>query len=183
MKALRNGSLFFSVAIVFAATLVGCGRDEQKPPGEGKDTLSARLTPEEQKAVEAQAYCPVSDRRLGSMGLPTKLALADDTIYLCCAGCEKEALANPKDTHSRVEELRLIQEQLARLGPEDRKLAAAQVFCVVMAESKLGSMGVPIKVMVEEQPVFVCCKGCVRQTQMNPKQTLARRAELLRKKV
>ena len=76
-----------------------------------------------------------------------------------------------------------IQEQLSKLGPEDRKLAAAQVFCVVMDESKLGSMGVPIKVMVEDQPVFVCCKGCVRRAQMNPKETLAKRAELLRKKI
>lgn len=95
-------------------------------------------------------------------------------------GGKDASVSGPKEGKELVH---AIQEQLSKLGPEDGKLAAAQVFCVVMDESRLGSMGVPIKVMVEDQPVFVCCKGCVRRAQMNPKETLEKRAELLRKKI
>lgn len=190
MKAPWTGLMIFSATALMLTAIGGCGRNAQEPsPGEGKNAAEdpihaarAKLGAAEQKAVEAQEFCPVTAKRLGSMGKPEKMEIAGDAVYLCCAGCREEALADAKDTKAKVEELRLIQQHLAKLGPEDRKLADAQVFCVVMNESKLGSMGVPIKVMVEDQPVFLCCKGCVRRAQMNPKQTLAKRAELLRKK-
>ena len=198
MKAPWNGLLILSAATLLAAGIAGCGNNSEEisPTGDNRDapasdkghdanpvvTARAKLGVAEQKAVEAQEFCPVSDKRLGVMGTPAKLEVGGDSVFLCCAGCREAAKADPHDTKAKVEELRLIQEQRSKLETEDRKLAAAQVFCVVMDESKLGSMGVPIKVMVEDQPVFVCCRGCVRQAQMNPKQTLAKRAELLRKK-
>jgi hypothetical protein len=49
---------------------------------------------------------------------------------------------------------------LARLSPEDRKEAEAQRFCVVQPDKRLGEMGVPVKLMVKGQPVFLCCAGC-----------------------
>ena len=44
---------------------------------------------------------------------------------------------------------------------DDAALAAAQGYCPVMTDTKLGEMGEPVKVMVKdkagvEQPVFVC---------------------------
>ena len=42
-------------------------------------------------------------------------------------------------------------------------------------------MGKPIKVMLNGQPVFVCCKSCVKQAQEDPAKTL-RRVEELRTK-
>jgi Cu(I)/Ag(I) efflux system membrane fusion protein len=61
---------------------------------------------------------------------------------------------------------------LARLPPADRKLAETQRFCAVLAESRLGSMGVPIKVMLADQPAFICCEGCKSQALAEPKKTL-----------
>ena len=66
-----------------------------------------------------------------------------------------------------------IQANLAKLSDDDRKLAAAQKWCAVETDHPLGSMGAPIKVMVKDQPVFVCCKGCVRRAQADPDKTLA----------
>jgi hypothetical protein len=71
-----------------------------------------------------------------------------------------------------------IKASLAKLAPEDQKLAEAQRFCAVEEENRLGSMGVPVKVMIKEQPVFLCCKGCVKSAQKDPDLTLAKVQEL-----
>src|SRR5262249_60772903 len=52
-----------------------------------------------------------------------------------------------------------IKASLDKLSPEDRALAEAQKTCPV-TDQPLGSMGVPIKLMLKDQPVFVCCGGC-----------------------
>lgn len=62
---------------------------------------------------------------------------------------------------------------LAELPEEDRLAAEAQKYCAVMTESRLGSMGAPFKVMVEGQPVFLCCEGCKDNALANPQETLA----------
>jgi hypothetical protein len=71
-----------------------------------------------------------------------------------------------------------IQTNLAKLTPEDRKLAEAQQWCAVQEENQLGEMAVPYKVMVKGQPVFLCCKGCKNEAQAEPDKTLAKVAEL-----
>jgi hypothetical protein len=67
---------------------------------------------------------------------------------------------------------------LAKLSPEDRKLAEAQRWCAVEDENRLGTMGTPYKVMVKDQPVFLCCKGCQKRALADPEKTLAHVAEL-----
>jgi uncharacterized protein (TIGR03000 family) len=67
---------------------------------------------------------------------------------------------------------------LAKLSPEDRKLAEAQKFCVVENKTLLGAMGVPVKVMVKNQPVFLCCKACEHEAKADPDKTLAKVTEL-----
>jgi hypothetical protein len=49
--------------------------------------------------------------------------------------------------------------EIAKLPPGEQKLARGQKLCPVTDEP-LGSMGVPIKMMVKGQPVFLCCEGC-----------------------
>lgn len=71
-----------------------------------------------------------------------------------------------------------IQAELAKLNPQDRKMAEEQRFCPVMSDNRLGSMGVPFKVMVKDQPVFLCCKGCRRQAQADPNKTLTKVRDL-----
>ena len=66
----------------------------------------------------------------------------------------------------------------AKLSKEDQALVAAQEFCPMMPDSRLGVMGTPVKVMVKDQPVFVCCKGCTRKALADPEKTLAKVKEL-----
>ena len=168
----------------------------------------AALPPADRELVEKQGFCPIlSESRLGSMGKPIKLLLDGETVFICCAGCKTQAEANPKKTADRVRELRskpkspskaaspkrqtaaapsdkqnaeeqMIEAELAKLAPADRQLAIAQRFCVTAEKSRLGSMGPPVKIMLEGQPVFLCCEGCEQAAKDDPKATLARATKL-----
>jgi hypothetical protein len=74
-----------------------------------------------------------------------------------------------------------VQANLAKLGDEDRKLAEAQKYCAVEQDHLLGAMGKPVKVMVKDQPVFLCCPSCEEEAQAHPEKTLARVRELKEK--
>ena len=90
-------------------------------------------------------------------------------------GVAKQSPAEPART---AEEEAEIKENLAQLSPEDRKVADAQRFCAIDDDHRLGEMGVPYKVMIMEQPVFLCCKGCEKDAKNHPEKTLAKVKEL-----
>ena len=71
-----------------------------------------------------------------------------------------------------------VQAVLAKLSPEDRRLAQAQGYCPIQEVNRLGSMGTPFKVMVKGQPVFLCCSSCVNKALANAQATLDKVAEL-----
>ena len=68
------------------------------------------------------------------------------------------------------------------LSPEDSELIKQQKFCPIIENSLLGSMGIPVKVMIEGQPVFLCCDGCRDAAIENPTKTLDRVRELKQSK-
>lgn len=80
--------------------------------------------------------------------------------------------STPEETDAKIDLA------LAKLNPEDRKLATSQTFCPILPSSRLGSMGVPVKVLVNNQPVFVCCNGCSKSATTNADATLKKVAEL-----
>ena len=138
----------------------------------------AQLSEEDRELAVAQGYCAVMVKNpLGAMGPPVKVMIKDEPVFLCCEGCERKALADPKKTLATVENLK-IKVAISQLSRDERKLAQAQGYCPVMKDSRLGSMGTPIKVMVNNQPIFLCCKGCQRKALANPDQTLAVVADL-----
>jgi uncharacterized protein (TIGR02231 family) len=72
-----------------------------------------------------------------------------------------------------------VRAAMAKLSAEDRRLAEAQWFCAIDQDSPLGSMGPIYKVMIQGQPVFLCCKGCVAEARTHPDQTLAQFRKLM----
>jgi hypothetical protein len=104
------------------------------------------------------------------------------------SGCSKDAPPEKGDkakaakpSAEKPSEEDEFKANLAKLDPADRKLAEAQVYCAVHDKSRLGSMGVPIKVMVKDQPVFLCCDGCQKSAEAHPEKTLAKAEELKKK--
>ncbi len=68
-------------------------------------------------------------------------------------------------------------QNIARLAAGDRERALAQRLCPVSGEP-LGSMGVPIKVVLKGRAAFLCCKGCENQAKSDPDRFLKKLAEM-----
>jgi len=96
--------------------------------------------------------------------------------FLLVIGCAKKDEEKPQAAVPSAEAK--IQAALAGLNPTDRKLAEAQRFCAVQKTHLLGSMDTPVKVMVNGQPVFLCCDGCETKALEDPEKTLATVREL-----
>lgn len=105
------------------------------------------------------------------------LALLCGSVVL--VGCQPQAAKEREKKEGKQAKGRSaeVQAALAELSAEDRKLAEAQGFCPVMDEP-LGSMGKPFKVVIRDQPVFLCCKGCRTRAVNNPEKTLNKVKEL-----
>jgi len=168
----------------------------------------ASLSPADLVLAQQQRFCPIlKTSRIGSMGAPIKLTLDGETVFICCSGCKAQASSEPKKTADRVRELRKmpppkpseskptppavkqpslalskeeqeIQTELAKLSPADRKLVLQQRLCVVADGSPLGSMGPPVKIMVNGEPVFLCCEGCEKSAKKDAQKTLAKLKQL-----
>jgi Cu(I)/Ag(I) efflux system membrane fusion protein len=160
----------------------------------------AKLSDADRREAEAQKFCPIlKDSRLGGMGVPIKLMIEGQAVFVCCAACQDEATENPAETLAKVVALKgkpaaktssavhalpaisamdkkeaKIKAALNKLPENDRKLAEEQKFCPVLETSRLGSMGTPVKLMIDGQAVFLCCEGCRDQALSNPQATLAK---------
>ncbi len=71
-----------------------------------------------------------------------------------------------------------VEENLAKLSPEDRELAKSQKYCAVQEGVRLGAHGVPVKVMLNKQSVLLCCEACVTRAEKDAAKTLAKVKEL-----
>jgi hypothetical protein len=114
---------------------------------------------------------------LTRLGLLLPLALAGCGENAADRGKPRGKAAKGTSTGSRVADAE-IQANLAKLDPEDRRLAEAQRLCAVEDENPLGSMGTPYELTVKGEPVFLCCKGCQRKALADPDKTLAKVREL-----
>jgi membrane fusion protein, copper/silver efflux system len=156
-----------------------------------------KLSPEDKKLAQAQRFCPIRNDPLGSMGVPVKLTLDGQWVFICCKGCIAEAQADPDKTLARIEEFKKkgsapaaaptappptpklspedlaeIRTNLDKLPPTEKNAAEDQRLCPIQGKV-LGSMGVPIKVdLGRDRSMFVCCKACVAKAQKNPEETL-----------
>lgn len=137
-----------------------------------------KLPIEEQEQAKAQQICPVTEMPLGSMGMPIKIDVKGETVFICCQGCEGRLRREPEvylaNLRRPIVEEAIdpeTREALDQLPPDDRALAMQQKICPV-ADFPLGGMGVPIKVDVQGTPVFICCEGCRSRLLASPEMYL-----------
>ena len=142
------------------------------------ETLKS-LSPEDQKLVAAQRFCPMMTySRLGAMGAPIKLTIAGKPVFVCCDSCKEDAVKGAEATVKTTQKLIESTAVLAKLPMEERMAIEAQKYCAVAGGSFLGSMGAPIKLTLDGKPVYLCCGGCTKKAQANPAATLAKVDEL-----
>ena len=54
------------------------------------------LDPEDRQRALAQRICPVTEKPLGSMGVPPQVEVDGRRVFICCEGCRKRLLADPE---------------------------------------------------------------------------------------
>ena len=175
------------MAVVATVTLghlspltLSAAEPESKSPREKKIAAAmAKLSAEDRKLAEAQRYCAVMpEMRLGAMGTPMKATIDGKAVFLCCDACEDQAKENPKATVAQVAKLKKIAAAREKLSAEDRELAESQRFCPVEEKIPLGSMGKPVKLLLNGKPVFLCCDSCEEAALAAPDKTLKKAADL-----
>jgi hypothetical protein len=116
---------------------------------------------EEKKATDSdyEYFCPMHPQ------------IVRDNPKENCPICNMELAKRKKGTGDK--EAAEIHTALAELGKEDQLLAEVQGYCPISGKL-LGSMGKPVKVMLDKQAVFLCCKGCEEKARKDPKKTLAK---------
>lgn len=104
------------------------------------------------------------------------LAPCAAVLALFLAGCANEAppTADATQGAAAAMEMQMAADAAAtELSAEDQALVATQKICPV-GGSDLGSMGTPVKVMVGERAVFVCCEHCREPLLKDPEKYLAK---------
>ncbi len=139
-----------------------------------------KLLPVDRALAEWQEFCPVLENsRLGSMGVPVKLIVNGQPVFVCCPACESQALADPDATLKKIaaakgkkpvpshslptppagsnpEAETKIRAALADPDAADRQRAEQQRFCVILTNSRLGSMGI-LLILSHVRSIFVIC--------------------------
>ena len=111
----------------------------------------------------------------------TRLNPAAGSIYIGGSGSGKPGGATVRPT-TPDDDAEKIAAAMAKLTPENRKLAQAQRMCPIRHEP-LGTMGIPVKLEMQGKPVFVCCQSCVAEAKADPAKALAQVEEYKRKGV
>lgn len=101
--------------------------------------------------IAVQDICPVSGKKLGSMGEPLKVQVGEETVFLCCKGCMGQQIKR---------------EHWAAIH---NNVAQAQGVCPVMGHELPKS---PKWTIVEGQVVYVCCPPCTKKLAAQPQQYL-----------
>jgi hypothetical protein len=102
-------SRFLQVAFC-VALLAGCNdtKSTTPPPKPGDEVKSNldKLSADDRALAEQQKVCPATNAPLGSMGVPIKVMVKDQPVFICCKACEKGVLKDPDATLKKVEELK-----------------------------------------------------------------------------
>ncbi|QEG41264.1 hypothetical protein [Roseimaritima ulvae] len=169
---------------VCCAGCVGAVKSDPAKYAAGRPQITVTTaTQADAAAIAVQKVCPVMDEPLGGMGTPIKVMVGDKPIYLCCKGCIKKIQAEPAkylamvygngiQSSGQPAATTMTRIIVSTSTQADAAALAAQKVCPVMDEP-LGSMGTPIKVMVGDKPIYLCCKGCIKKIQAEPAKYLA----------
>ena len=150
----------------------------------------------DREAATRQRVCPVTGDGFDH-GDPIKLLVDGRVVFVCCEGCVEGVRKEPEKfaSSTRLDSLRLVRQAAdapsgkkgtalpanmvalygARPGVSaavpataaDQRGVAEQRVCPV-TKQPLGSMGVPWRVTVEGQTVYVCCQACVQEIEKDP---------------
>lgn len=98
-------------AVLVSSTLSGCSPTAQSTPSPAKAEPPASISSKESETTSPeglaelneadralaakQKLCPVTGELLGSMGAPLQVQVKDQSVWICCDGCEGRLKKDP----------------------------------------------------------------------------------------
>jgi hypothetical protein len=98
--------------------LLGCNQGDSKPKVDGGKVEASIMDPEvvaalaelpeeDRQVAQSQKFCAVEQKNLlGAMGKPFKVMIEGQSIFLCCEGCQDDAVKDPQATLAKVAALK-----------------------------------------------------------------------------
>jgi YHS domain-containing protein len=141
--------------------------DTEKKDAFVKASLAAQK--QEPKAFAGDPYlvavCPVSGKKLGSMGDPIVLEVEGREVRLCCKGCIKKVKAEPEKCAKVVDEQIIAAQKPLYPG----------AVCIVSGESLIEEgEDVGVDTVVKNRLFRVCCKKCAAKVKADPAKYFAK---------
>jgi hypothetical protein len=139
-------------------------------PADLWDQIASRL-PLLNNGVNTSPRRLIARRRfLFAAGLTAAGILAGVVVYR-----QKASKLNAPGAPGGMEPTDPILLNLAALGPDDRRLVETQRICLADGcGARLGEGGTPRKVVLQNQPIFLCCEGCAQWARAHPAEALAK---------
>jgi Cu(I)/Ag(I) efflux system membrane fusion protein len=110
----------------------------------------------------------------------TRLNAGATAVYFGTEGGHRGGAVLPSGGEDEEQRIRAAFSKLSRA---DRALAGEQEYCPVLQQSRLGSMGPPFKLILENETVFLCCQSCANDARSHAREVAAKaRALRARKK-
>ena len=175
-------------ALATSALLVGCTAEEAAPTADAPvvtpapSTTAAPTTTSEAKPAEAvkPATSDMPKEDAPKVEAPKVEEPAPvETPKVEAPKVEAPKVDAPKVDAPKTAAASLNADELAevkKLPADEQDAALAQALCPVSTEH-LGSMGTPIKVSAEGKTLYLCCKGCQKDFDADPKAVLAKLAK------
>ncbi|MBL8892102.1 MAG: efflux RND transporter periplasmic adaptor subunit [Planctomycetaceae bacterium] len=104
----RRGNFLIDSQMQLAGnpSLIDPGKAKPKKLGDEltpeMETAIAALTPDDQVLAKKQRICAVADQPLGSMGVPVRVEIEGQVVFLCCEGCRSGLLKSPEKYLSKL---------------------------------------------------------------------------------
>jgi hypothetical protein len=103
------GSIYFGSSSSSKTASAGASNVRPSTPEDPNAKIEAALatlSPADRESAQQQRTCPITGNRLGVMGPPLKVAIGEETVWLCCSSCKEESLKDPQATLAKVAELK-----------------------------------------------------------------------------
>ena len=183
MFSIRNA---WWAPLTAAALVIGCGAEESvtpdspvpastptpaTAPAAPKDGMKAELTPDASATPASSATKDDAGKKDESA--PSKL----DAPKIDPPKVDAPKLDAPKgDAGKAAASAKLTDDEIAAIKklPADEQVAALKQKVCPVSDEHLGSMDTPIKVSAEGKTFYLCCKGCKKDLDADPKAVLAK---------
>ncbi|WP_165244987.1 hypothetical protein [Paludisphaera soli] len=162
-RILRLGAPALALAL-----LVGCGTSEDAMPVDS--SKEAPGMPPVAAPAKDDAPAPAPSRAEPVAPIPSATEAAPDPV------AEPKKDGEPGLEGPSASEVKLSDEEIAaikKLPADEQDAALKQAICPV-SDEHLGAMDVPLKVTAEGRTFYLCCEGCKKAVEEDPKAVLAK---------